>query len=83
MAKYLLTTIESYPVVIKCEKVSDAQRFSKRNAVMMNESTWNKNKHQWCQDVPIDKRFLADLLNKHVGNHEAWIRKEDAEENEI
>lgn len=80
MSKLLLTTVEGIPVIIKCEKVEDLHKFKKKNSIVMSEAVFNRNKDNWTQTIRSpDKVFVADLLNKHLSEHECWIRKEDAE----
>lgn len=79
MSKLLLTTVESVPVIVKCESVADLQKFKKKGACIMSPNVFLHNKEHWTQKIVSEKKlFLADLLNKHLANYECWIRKEDA-----
>ena len=76
MKKLLLTSIQGYPIIIDCPKISDIQTFHVKNAIPMTEEFFRVNKHNWTQET--SNIVLASIINDVVGERDCWIQKEDA-----
>jgi len=77
---YLVTLIESIPVLVKCESSEDVHKLTYKNkryqligetCAKMNIASGN-----WTQEVNSDR--IANMINKRLPHLDCWIQKRDA-----
>lgn len=81
---YLLTSVQGIPIIIKCKKQSDKQKFAVKGSVTLGRGVAKKalQSGEWVDDN-IDE-FIADIITSVVGTeHECWIRKVDAHDKQL
>ena len=77
----MLTSIKGIPVVVKCKTIEDVNKFKTKGAMQLSRGVWAQNEKYWTQESDID--YVCDLINEELGEHECWIRREDAFQGEL
>jgi len=75
---YLLTVVNGIPVMVKCEKEKDIEKFSCNRSMVLGTTCALKNieSGKWVNETNNDR--IAEIINTRFYNHECWIQKRDA-----
>jgi len=84
VAKYLLTSISGFPLLVKCSSLSDIEKLKVKNSVLLSAGSFKKTKRNWTQEVSRGQSHIAESVNNYLeklnlqGDYECWLRKQDA-----
>lgn len=75
---YLLTSVKTIPVIVKCETEKDIERYSNKRSMVLGESCAKRNieSGEWVNETNSDR--IASIINAHLYDVECWIPREDA-----
>jgi hypothetical protein len=75
---YLLTSVESIPVIVKCLSDDEVEKLSNRRSMILGKDCAKKNieSENWTDKTDSDR--IAQIINSRLYDKECWIRVEDA-----
>ena len=77
MKKWLLTSISGFPLVVNCKSERELSKWQNnvKNSIRLSEATFKRNEENLTDET--DDPFVADMINKHFGEHDVFLIKED------
>ena len=77
MSKWLLTSISGFPLVVNCKSEKEMTYWQNKvkNSIRLSSDTVVRNKHKLTDET--DDPFLADMINRHFGEHDVFLVKEE------
>lgn len=75
---YLLTSVKTIPVIVKCETEKEMQRYQTKKSVVLGNDCALKNieSGEWVNETNSDR--IASIINAHLYDVECWIPRQDA-----
>jgi len=77
MNKWLLTSISGFPLVVNCKSEKEMTYWQNKvkNSIRLSSDTVARNKDKLTDET--DDPFLADMINRHFGEHDVFLVKEE------
>jgi len=75
---YLLTHFQHIPIIIKCEKEGDVDKFWTTKARILGKPCVDQNVKSGNWVAETNSQKIADIINANLTQYDCWIPKEDA-----
>ena len=74
--KWLLTSISGFPLIVNCKSEKEIRQWQNKvkNSIRLSQDTYERNKENFTDET--DDPFLADMINRHFGEHEVYLKKD-------